>query len=124
VQCGDLELDKEINDRVEEFCAHLHTTRETIGQVSRGGGLFSPPDRCGDNLGCLLQMRLLFYEKRQQSYFWKVLGSQDDKVRRVCADRPRLTVFGTAVQVCWEEWILPIRLVPMPAGGPRVLDEI
>ena len=33
VQCGDLELDKEINDRVTEFCAHLHTTRETSGQV-------------------------------------------------------------------------------------------
>lgn len=48
---------------------HLQDSRESIGQ-----------------------MRLLFYEKRQQSYFWKVLGSQDDKV-------------------CWEEWILPIRIV-------------
>lgn len=47
------------------------------------------------------QLRLLFYEKRQQSYFWKVLGSQDDKV-------------------CWEEWILPVRVV---VEGPPVAQQ-
>ena len=33
VQCGDLELEKEINDRVDEFCVHLHDSRESSGQV-------------------------------------------------------------------------------------------
>jgi len=82
VQCGDLELEKEINDRVDEFCVHLHDSRESSGQ-----------------------MRLLFYEKRQQSYFWKVLGSQDDKV-------------------CWEEWILPMRLVALGQNDGRRRAEL
>jgi len=50
-------------------------------------------------------MRLLFYEKRQQSYFWKVLGSQDDKV-------------------CWEEWILPMRLVAVGQNDGRRRAEL
>jgi len=75
VQCGDLELEKEISDRVTEFCDHLRETQETIGQVQSSRHNRESLTQCA-----LYQMRLLFYEKRQQSYFWKVLGSADDKV--------------------------------------------
>merc|ERR1711977_733977 len=83
VQCGDVELEKEINDLVDEFCSHLRDHQESMGQ-----------------------MRVLFFERRQQSTFWKLLGSEDDKV-------------------CWEEWILPIRLLgATPARTQWHRDEL
>jgi hypothetical protein len=68
-------------------------------------------------------MRLLFYEKQQQSYFWKVLGSQDDKVPRTVPlyMLPLVTVSFPLFQVCWEEWIIPIMVVP--AVPQRDLDR-
>lgn len=77
VQCGDLELEKEINDKVEEFCVHLRDSRENMGQ-----------------------MRVLFYEKRQQNYFWKGLGFQDEKA-------------------CWEEWVLGVRVISSEDAARR-----
>ena len=62
-------------------------------------------------------MRVVFYEKQQQSYFWKVLGSQDDKVTKRRHDLSPYTLTPQCIQVCWEEWIVPIRLVGPANSG-------